>query len=62
MNTASRLNANLICIGSRGKTSELSTWLGLITQKMRKSPGNIPVLIVKNQIEKSSFWNMLLHG
>lgn len=62
MKTAQTLQASLICIGAKGKTSVPSSLLGLITTKMRQAQGNIPVLIVKNKMEKSSFWNMLLHG
>lgn len=62
MNTANFLGASMICVGAKGKTSVPSSLLGLITTKMRQASGNIPVLIVKNKMEKSSFWNMLLHG
>lgn len=60
--TADSIGTNLICIGARGSVSVPSTLLGLITQKMRKAQTNTPVLIVKNKLEKNSFWNMLLHG
>ncbi len=59
---ATENNAGIIMIGAKGRTSQITTALGYITEGLRKYESNIPVYINKNKLEKNSFWNIFFQG
>ncbi len=59
---ANEVDAQLVIVGGRGRTSDPTTLLGNIADQLRKYESGIPVLVVKNYTEKNSFWNIFFHG
>ena len=62
MENAHATDAQLVVVGARGRTSSPSTLLGFVAEQVRKYKSPVPVLVVKNPIEKNSFWNMFFGG
>ncbi|MCF8231092.1 MAG: universal stress protein [Bacteroidales bacterium] len=62
MEKANATEANLVVVGAQGKTSSHATLLGFVAEEVRKYKSPVPVLVVKNPLEKNNFWNLLLGG
>lgn len=59
-NLAAEKNADLIIIGSRGRTSTASILLGSVSEKLIQINNTIPTLVVKKKGENLSFLDALL--
>lgn len=62
MEKANATEAKLVVVGAKGKTSSHATLLGFIAEEVRKYKSPVPVLVVKNPLEKNSLWNQLVGG
>ena len=60
MEKANATEAKLVVVGARGRTSSHATLLGFVAEEVRKYKSPVPVLVVKNPMEKNSLWNQLL--
>lgn len=57
---AEKQNADMILIGSRGRTAAASILLGSVAEKLLHYDNNIPLFIVKNKKENMGFLEALL--
>lgn len=62
MERANATEAKLVVVGAQGRTSSHATLLGFVAEEVRKYKSPVPVLVVKNPMEKNSLWNQLLGG
>ena len=62
MEKANATEAKLVVVGAQGRTSSHATLLGFVAEEVRKYKSPVPVLVVKNPMEKNSLWNQLLGG
>ena len=62
MEKANASEAKLLVVGAKGRTSSHATLLGFIAEEVRKYKSPVPVLVVKNPMEKHSLWNQFFGG
>lgn len=62
MKKANATEAKLVVVGASGRTSSHATLLGFIAEEVRKYKSPVPVLVVKNPMEKHSLWNQFFGG
>ena len=57
--TAHDQKADLILIGSKGRTMGTSIFLGSVTEKLIKMDNDIPILIVKSKEKSFDFFELI---